>query len=289
MKKNYVLFALMFSTIISLKYSSGPASQVGQGYTGAPGESGTLCSSCHSGGAFGTPITALEITDGGGGTVTDYVPGDTYQVSLTATAESGTPFGYGFQLTVLDGADADVAVFSNPSSNAKISTAANIAGGRTYAEHNGTSATNTFTFEWIAPSGGTGDLTFYYNVNLVNANGGISGDSGGSGFSTAMTESIPTVTVVGQLDVNNAYILPSIDGTVNQVLTTDGNGVVSWMDATTSFVGDSPTNHDQNRSSVKPIYSNDSKNEIDILKNEVKLLKSEIEALKLLIDKLTKG
>ena len=83
------------------------------------------------------------------------------------------------------------------------------------------------------------------------------------------------------------FVLQNIDGSLNQVLTTDGNGIVIWMDSPTSFVGDSPTDNDQRRSGVNTI-SNDSKREIDFLNNEVILLKSEIEALKLLIGKLTK-
>ena len=286
MKKKLVLIALVFTVIISLKYSSGPASQVGQGYTGAPGESGTLCSSCHSAGAFGTPSTTLTITDTGGGVVTSYNSGETYQISLTATAGSGTPSGYGFQLTVLDAADNDVAVFSNPSANAKISTAAAISGGRIYAEHNGTSATNTFTFDWVAPSSGTGDLTFYYNVNLVNGNGGTSGDSGGPGYSSSMNESPPPkVKVVGALEINSAFTFPTTDGTANQVLTTDGAGNVTWMD-NAAFTGGATSqsfakNKNENQETI------DQKKEVDNLKSEIELLKSEIEALKKLILKVT--
>ncbi len=286
MKKQYVLFAVIITTIISLNYSSGPASFVGQGYTGAPGESGTVCGNCHNSGTFGAPTTDLVITDVMGSVVTDYIAGESYQVSLTAVAGSGTPSGYGFQLTVLDGADNDVATFSNPSSNAKISTAANVAGGRTYAEHTSAFASNIFTFDWVAPSGGTGDLTFYYNVNLVNGNGGTSGDNGGPGFSSTMSESIPTVKVIGLLDINNEYQLPMVDGTVNQVLTTDGAGNVTWMD-NAAFTSDSPTDNDQSRFGVNTTTNNDAKIEIDILKSEVTLLKSEIAALKKLIEKLT--
>jgi len=288
MKKKFVLLALIFAVVFSLKYSAGPASQVGQGYTGAPGETGTLCANCHTGGVYGTPSAMLTITNALGFEVTSYLAGETYQISLTAIAGSGTPVGHGFQLTVLDGGDADVANFSNPSSNAKISNAASVAGGRTYAEHTSASASNTFTFDWVAPSGGTGDLTFYYNVNLVDATGGISGDNGGSGFTSSMSESIPTVKVIGALEINDAFTLPMVDGTANQVLTTDGAGTVTWMDAPTSFTGGS--------SSDDNLKSSDNQNtdyglqtvEINNLKNEVILLKSEIEALKKLINKLTK-
>ena len=204
MKKPSILLILIITVLVSLQYSSGPASVVGHGYTGAPGENGTVCGSCHNGGAFGTPSAILTLFDEFGIQVTSYVPGGTYQVSLTANGSTGSPVGYGFQLTVLDGNNADVANFSNPSSNAKISSATNVAGGRTYAEHNSTSATNTFTFDWVAPNSSTGDLVFYYNVNLVNGTGGTSGDNGGPGFSMAINESIPLVKVSGSLEINDA-------------------------------------------------------------------------------------
>ena len=271
MKKKFVLFTIILSTIFSLQYASGPASLVGQAYTGAPGESGTLCGSCHSAGAFGTPSTALSITDAMGMPVTSYTPGTTYQIALTAIAGTGSPAGYGFQLTVLDGANNDVANFSNPSSNAKISTAAAIAGGRTYAEHNGVSPTSTFTFDWVAPAATTGDLTFYYNVNLVNGNGGTSGDSGGNGYTSSMNELTPTVKVIGALEVNNAFTFPMVDGTANQVLTTDGMGNVSWMD-NAAFKGGTTTSESFKTSP----------------NTNQEILKSEIEAVKKLINKLTK-
>jgi hypothetical protein len=112
-------------------------------------------------------------------------------------------------------------------------------------------------------------------------------DAIGCADTTSIIIDLPIVSVLGLLNINNAYVLPTIDGSLDQVLRTDGNGNVSWMDAPTSFVEYTPTDNDQRWSGVNNI-SNDSKREIDILKNEVILLKSEIEALKLLIEKLTK-
>jgi hypothetical protein len=287
MKKITVLVALVVTVLISIHYSSGPASEVGQAYTGAPGESGTLCSSCHTGGSFGPVSAILSITDGMGTEVTSYIGGETYQISLTAVPGSGSPVGYGFQLTVLDGSNVDVANFSNPSSNAKISNAFAVAGGRTYAEHSSTSVSNVFTFDWVAPSDETGDLIFYYNVNLVNGTGGINGDNGGSGFSTSMTEyELPIVKVIGALEINNAFTFPTEDGTANQVLTTDGAGNVTWMD-NAAFTGGSTTSQSFAKGVNQNQNAKQQKKEIDNLKSEVILLKSEIEALKKLILKLT--
>ncbi len=156
-----------------------------------------------------------------------------------------------------------------------------------------TNCQGTIEYTWTGPNGYTSTTEDVFIDPVTSANFGeyevIIKDAIGCADTSSIIieEDVPTVTVLGLLDINNTYILPNIDGSLDQVLTTDGNGIVSWMDAPTSFVGNSPTDNDQRWSSVNTI-SNDSKREIDILKNEVILLKSEIEALKLLIEKLTK-
>jgi hypothetical protein len=67
----------------------------------------------------------------------------------------------------------------NPN-NYKIAT---ISGGRTYAEHDNISTSNTFNVKWTAPATGTGSVTLYAAGNGVNATGTTGGD--GSGFGTA--------------------------------------------------------------------------------------------------------
>jgi hypothetical protein len=160
-------------------------------------------------------------------------------------------------------------------------------------ETSGASCQDTIEYMWTGPNGYTSTTEDVFIDPAISANFGeyevIVVDAIGCADTTSIIvdESVPTVTALGFLDINNEYVLPSIDGSSSQVLTTDGNGIVSWMDAPTSFVGDSPTDNDQRWSGVDTI-SSDSKREIDSLKNEVVLLKSEIEALKLLIEKLTK-
>jgi hypothetical protein len=285
MKKKLILFVIILCGIFSLNNGSGPASFAGQGYTGAPGETGSVCSSCHTTGAFGTTTSTLSITKGGI-PVIEYEGGVTYQISVTAIEGMGVPSGYGFQLTVLDANENDMAVFSNPSTNAKISTAINVAGGRTYAEHNGPSSTSTFTFDWVAPAILAGDLTFYYAVNVVNLNGNTGGDNGSNGFST-IVESVPAVKVISAIQMNDEYTLPVLDGTANQVLTTDGAGTVFWAN-NAAFTGGSTSNDkfrtEGNQNQKKSLR----KEEIANLKNEFSLIRSEIEAMKKLIEEITK-
>ena len=52
----------------------------------------------------------------------------------------------------------------------------------------------------------------------------------GNGTTNNARSNALTVYKDGSLSVNDAYTLPNIDGTENQILTTDGSGVASWSD-----------------------------------------------------------
>jgi hypothetical protein len=78
------------------------------------------------------------------------------------------------------------------------------------------------TLEWVTPSGGGGGGTVT-SVSVVSANG-VSG-------TVATATTTPAITLVlGDIVPSsvNGYILPPVDGTSGQVLTTDGSGVTSW-------------------------------------------------------------
>lgn len=166
-----------------MAHSDGRASSKGQGNTGAPGDevfNGSLrtCQTCHSSGTDFQVTLGIDIKDSNGSSVTSYVPGDTYDVTVTLTPSGGTPNGYGFQIVSLKapiGQDgADVAGFSDASSNAQIAIADN---GRQYAEQDDISSSNEFTVKWTAPSAGSGPISFYSCGNAVNNNGMNSGDA----------------------------------------------------------------------------------------------------------------
>ncbi len=214
MKRLYIFPALLIAvggTILLQSYSNGPAAQ-GFGATGAPGESGNNCVTCHSGGSFNTAVD-IRLLDGGNA-VTEYEPGKTYDMEVEVTAASGTPSGYGFQLlSLLDSDNSNVSGWTNPSSNAKLSSANN----RDYVEHNGTSATGTFSVEWTAPAAGSGDITFYGAGNAVNGNGATSGDSPIFGdltipemvVDTVPTDTTDTTNSIYELDRMSLSIYPN--------------------------------------------------------------------------------
>lgn len=185
-KSLYFITILIISGFVFSSNSGGRAAARGQGNTGAPGEA-TVCGNCHTGGAYGTISEVFEIRNSMGNLVTEYVPGETYDVSFNISASTGSPVGYGFQMTSLENTgDTDIGTWQNPSANVQIATA----GTRTYTEHNGTSASSSFTMEWVAPALGTGPVTFYYVGNAVNGANGRSNDNGGFGSSSILTEAV---------------------------------------------------------------------------------------------------
>lgn len=181
MKINYVytLAIVCLLAIVSMGSSSGRANAAFSGNTGAPGDAGSTCITCHGNNAAIEVSLDIAITDGDGNSIEKYVPGTTYMGSVTLNTLQGSPAAFGFQIVALN-ADLDqdgtsVNTFSNPSGNAQLGEAN---GGRQYVEHNGPSSNgNVFEFSWTAPEENSGTVTFYSCGNGVNLNGSTSGDN----------------------------------------------------------------------------------------------------------------
>lgn len=166
---------MMMVALISMlqSYDDGPAKHNTQA-AGAPGSSSNKCTSCHTGGSFGTVSIDFEFKDENDSVVTEYIPEKVYDVKVTVSASSGTPAAYGYQMVALDDENDDNAGdWSNQSSNSNVRTVSS----RDYVEHKAPSATNEFTVSWTAPSSGLGDVTFYIGANAVDDNGQRTGDN----------------------------------------------------------------------------------------------------------------
>ncbi len=176
------LFLGIFLSLVLLGNKNGRASQAQRGNTGAPGDETQggqpkTCQSCHNQGPIQATV-AISVLDSANTPVTQYRPGQQYKARVTINASGQGLNGYGFQMIALrdsDNSDLDGFTDVNPN-NYKI---ASIPGGRTYAEHNNISTTNTFDVTWTAPATGTGSVTFYAAGNGVNSNGTTSGDGAG--------------------------------------------------------------------------------------------------------------
>jgi hypothetical protein len=144
------------------------------GYTGSPNEFNTrTCASqnggCHSGGGstFQQGMITSNVPECG------YTPGQTYTITLTVSSPGRSEFGFSVSPQLDGGATAGSMISS---------TGTQLNGSGRYLTHTaaGTSEsspnTRVWTFSWIAPSAGSGNVTFYAAFNASNNNNGSSGD-----------------------------------------------------------------------------------------------------------------
>ncbi len=166
---------LLFGCLILFtSYEDGPGNN-GQAWIGAPGESGVTCGTCHSNpGSFGFVNIDISMHTANGNEVTSYVPGNSYNVTVTVNPEVGAPAGYGFQAVALDVTNSNAGEFISENDIIGIRTINQ----RLYAEHNMPSPGRAFTIRWDAPLTDIGDVTFYASGNTVNGDGTSAGDSG---------------------------------------------------------------------------------------------------------------
>lgn len=140
--------------------------------TNSPGDV-AACTQCH-GGALNpnnatTLINSLGLTNG-------YTPGQTYTISAAISGTSSSKIG--FEVTAerdLNNAKAGSFVITDASRTKSLLS-------NTSVTHNGiagctaVSGSNAWTFDWVAPTAGTGDVTFYGVFNATNSNFATSGD-----------------------------------------------------------------------------------------------------------------
>jgi hypothetical protein len=146
------------------------------GNTGSPGEN--ACNQCHNTNALNS----------GGGSVSIsspnmpnwvYFPGTTYTINVKVKKAGIGKFGFGFEALLPSGANGGLIQTAN-SNNSKTLSATVLGNSRTNAVHKqpnhfGTDSV-TFTFDWVAPAAGTGNITFYAAGNAANSANNSSGD-----------------------------------------------------------------------------------------------------------------
>ncbi len=174
MKRTFTLISIFLVTIIILLQTSGNeaiSNNTGApaGRTGSPFDNATCAASnCHSGTATVSPTQIISSNI----PVTGYVPGQTYTITASP-AQTGIN-KYGFQISPMNasGALQGTIVVTNPSTTKIVSTK--------YITHtsSGTAGTGgrTWTFNWVAPVAGTGNVTFYGAFNFSNGNSQSNGD-----------------------------------------------------------------------------------------------------------------
>lgn len=134
---------LLFSSFAVLYPGGAPTS-----VTGSPGD-GANCSKCHGGTAT---TTAGLITSNI--PVAGYVAGHTYQITVTNNISGSGK--YGFEVSPQNGSGTQLGTLVAGTGTELVS------GGTKYiTQSNSSSSTNSWTFGWIAPTAGTGQVTFY--------------------------------------------------------------------------------------------------------------------------------
>ena len=152
-------------------FSSGPPA----GYTGAPSEEPEACAECHVPPEAGTGQISISAPQ-------TYIPGQTFQITVTHTNADPTRLRWGFQLTALDPADEKAGNLQSTDVFTQVLDDAGPGGARQYIEHTqaGTFAGQqngaSWTFNWTAPDTDVGVITFYAAGNHANNDGNTSGD-----------------------------------------------------------------------------------------------------------------
>jgi hypothetical protein len=139
------------------------------GRTGSPGE--TTCSVCHGGGG-GT--TNVLISGSPVFVSNQYIPGQTYTVTVNVTNNSFTKFG--FNAEILNASNANAGNITTALAGVQIVNVTRKNVTQTTAKTGTGSA--IFQFTWVAPL--TGTATIYAAGNAVDGTGGTSGDATGA-------------------------------------------------------------------------------------------------------------
>ena len=186
-----ILIAIFLYPTTSISNSTG---SVG-GKTGSPMDNSD-CTSCHYA-EFPATVSTTHITSNIPST--GYTPGNTYTITTSSWAD-------GFEITCEEN-----------TGNTKTGTFFNTNASATQLVNNGNAIThtaagissNTWSFDWEAPSIGTGDITFY--GAFIEA--GYPGGSNSGDFLTLSTLSISefiTPTAIGE-DVNRKSLIKVLD------------------------------------------------------------------------------
>ncbi len=182
-RARFILFSALLTSVLGLAlsslspqppvhaFSSGPPA----GYTGAPNEEPEACAECHVPPEAGTGQISINAPQ-------TYIPGQTYQITVTHTNADLTRLRWGFQLTALDPADEKAGNLQSTDAFTQILNNAGPGGARQYVEHTsvgtfpGQQNSASWTFDWTAPDTDVGVITFYAAGNHANNDGNTSGD-----------------------------------------------------------------------------------------------------------------
>lgn len=239
MKRTFTIISVAFMAAIILVQTSGNeaiSNNAGApaGRTGSPFDNATCASSnCHAGSASPSPTQIITSNI----PVTGYVPGQTY--TITASPAQAGINKYGFEISPMNasGTLLGTIVVTNPSVTKIV--------GTKYITHtaSGTAGTGgrTWTFNWVAPAAGTGNVTFYGAFNFSNGNTQSNGDIIRTNTMTvsedAGTAGLTSVTG----DPFNTILFPNpliSDATIRLNLVDNSDVIIQYLDLSGKNISD---------------------------------------------------
>ncbi len=169
------VFILIPSAIIV--FTSSMYKQTGiAGKTGSPGES--TCQSCHGDFALNSGPGTISISNFGMNNW-QYVPGQTYPITVTVSQLGAPKFGFGLECLTSSNQNAGSLTIIDPTATKLLGKVVNGVN-RINATHvlNGTYSldSRSFIVNWTAPPAGTGTVKFYFAGNATNDDVSTSGD-----------------------------------------------------------------------------------------------------------------
>jgi hypothetical protein len=210
---NKYYFPLIVFSVIFISMGTMLVKEDGRaGSTGSPGEATCNTSLCHSGNSVNSnngsiTIESPDLIDW------QYIPGETYTISVTVAQTNRNLFGIGFEALTSTNNNAGILTPGDDTQlkNRFIQGVSRV--NVVHVENGGASSdAHTFIFSWQAPATDIGNITFYAAGNAANNNGSASGD-----FIYTTNQVITPLSTVGVTDLSkidvslNVYPNPAAD------------------------------------------------------------------------------
>jgi hypothetical protein len=166
-----IAFGLTSMTSNNAEYSAGKA-----GSNGSPGEGTCASGSCHNSFALNSGPGSVSINVVGLVNGNMYIPGETYEVSVTVQQQGFGLFGFGIEALQSSGANAGIWTSGADSHILNATVSGNSRATVAHIDNSGFSSNvRTWTFSWTAPVNGI-PVMMYAAGNAANGNGGDGGD-----------------------------------------------------------------------------------------------------------------
>lgn len=223
MKSGALLFYLLACTCsLLLAYSSGPL----PGRTGDFGEPN--CTACHTSFPLNVPGGTLTIS----GVPAQYLPGQTYPISVTISRSGQARWGFELAARIVSSATQAGTLIVTDSVNTQIKTQNNVQ----YIEHTQTgtqlgASQGTWIFNWKAPDTAVGTIRFSAAGNAANGDGTNQGDYIYTTTVSSNAISLSTTALFAQVAIGGGYsTVFSVTNTGSDALA--GNLVLTRADGT---------------------------------------------------------